>query len=58
LLSLEAEDEHLLGPVGSFKVVLEHSVEEFHEFLVAALPRAWQGVHILEYQNLENVAED
>src|SRR5215216_1647236 len=35
LLALEAGDEHLFGPLCSLQIVLEHSVEERYELLVA-----------------------
>src|SRR5918998_3804597 len=35
LLALEAGNEHLLGPLGSLQVILEHGAEEIHELLVA-----------------------
>ena len=35
MLALEAGDEHLFGPLCSLQIVLEHSVEERYELLVA-----------------------
>src|SRR5215212_1754477 len=37
LLVLQTGDEHLLGPLGCAKVILEDAVEELHELLVALL---------------------
>src|SRR5215204_4242105 len=51
LLSLEAGYEHLLGPLGSLQVVLQHTAEEIYELLVAlrlsVLDVGLQGLHVI-----------
>jgi hypothetical protein len=37
LLALQTGDEHLFGPLGRAKVILQDTVEEIHELLVTLL---------------------
>jgi hypothetical protein len=51
LLALEAGYEHLLGPLGSLQIVLQHTAEELNELLVTLclgiLDVALQGLYVL-----------
>ena len=41
LLALEAGDEHLLGPLGSLQVVLQHGIDELNELLSPSASASW-----------------